>query len=135
MSEYAQKIQNAIAEGSRYGLKLKAAREASGRKVSEGGQVGALPKVLDAQLVRRFGGNYSQDEELMRDLRQRHPEMMAIDGDRCSDAPDGVHTKRGRVKMKWIRGKWYEPDGRGGWNEVHPPSKMNWGDGKAPAIM
>ncbi len=135
MSEYAAQVKQAIERGSKYGLALREKRQAAGKTASDGGLVGSMPKILDEQLVRRFGNNYAQDDELMRDLRQRHPEMMAIDGDTYADAPDGVHTKRGRVKMKWIKGKWYEPDGRGNWREIHPPSKMNWGDKTPPMVI
>lgn len=135
MSEYGKQIEKAIEQGSAYGAKVKEARAASGRKVSDGGMVGTMPKILDAQLVQRYGGNYTQDEELMRDLRQRHPEMMALDGDTHPDAIDGVHTKRGRVKMKWVKGKWYAPDGKGGWEEIHPPSKMDYTSKEAPGIL
>lgn len=133
-SEYGAKIQAAIDAGSRRGLELRAKREAAGKKVSEGGMTGSLPKILDAQLTQKYGGDYHEDTELMRDLRERHPEMMAIDGDRMGDAADGLHTKRGRVTMKWVKGQWYRHE-NGQWVPFQPPSKMNWADRTPPMMI
>ena len=135
MSEYSVKIERALEAGKRMGLELKAAREASGKRASDGGMVARMPTVLHDQLVQRFGVNYDQDEGLMKDLRRKHPEMMAADGDVPGDSLDGTRNVYGRVKMRFAKGRWWRPDGHGGWEAFNPPSKMNWGKDSAPAII
>ena len=73
MSEYAAQVKQAIERGSKYGLALREKRQAAGKTASDGGLVGSMPKILDEQLVQRFGSNYAQDDELMRDLRPSMP--------------------------------------------------------------
>lgn len=134
MSEYQVRIEKAIQTGNKYGAELKKRREAAGRRASDGGLVGSMPKVLDAQLVSRFGGDYQKNDELMKDLRKHHPEMMALDGDVPGDSPNGVHTYRGKVSYTRRGGKWYHWTGTA-WEEKAPPSKMDWSKPGAPMIM
>ena len=135
MSEYAVKIEKALEEGKRMGLALREQRAAAGKKASDGGMVARMPRVLHDQLVQRYGVSYDQDETLMRDLRRKHPEMMAADGDVPGDSLDGTRNVYGKVKMRFWRGQWWRPDGHGGWEAFKPPSKMRWGEDSAPAII
>lgn len=134
MSEYAKKVQDAITAGNKAGLELKKRREAAGRNAASGGQYGTMPAILHNQLVERFGGNYAQDETLMKDLRRLHPEMMAADGDVPGDSPNGVHTVRGKVSYTRRGGVWYYWTGTE-WVQKAPPSKMDWAKPAAPMIM
>lgn len=132
---YGARVREALARGARAGLALRARREAAGRRASDGGQFGAMPRILHDQLVGRYGPEWNRDEGLMRDLRRRYPEMMAADGDVPGESADGTRNAHGRVSMRFRRGRWERPDGRGGWEAFEPPSRMDWGGGEAPGIL
>lgn len=132
---YGLRVKEALARGARAGLALRARREAAGRRASDGGQFGAMPRILHDQLVGRYGPEWARDEGLMRDLRRRYPEMMAADGDVPGGSVDGSRNVYGRVSMRFRRGRWERPDGRGGWEVFVPPSKMRWGEDPAPGVI
>ncbi len=132
---YGQRIKEALARGARAGLALRKRREAAGRSAKDGGQFGAMPRILHDQLVSRYGGRYDEDATLMRDLRRRYPEMMAADGDVPGDSADGTRNVYGRVSMRFMRGRWWRPAPGGGWEAFDPPSKMRWGVDDAPGIL
>lgn len=132
---YGLRVKEALARGARAGAALRARRLAAGRRASDGGQFGAMPRILHDQLVGRYGPEWARDEGLMRDLRRRYPEMMAADGDVPGGSVDGSRNVYGRVSMRFRRGRWERPDGRGGWEVFVPPSRMDWSGGEAPTVI